>query len=87
MSKASSKTNHEIISIIANAKGFSYNGDNIDTFGGWKQRGFNIVKGEKMFAQTRLWSKGINRRFILKNLFTIEQVAEMEVNVEMSISV
>ena len=79
MSKVNTKTNHEIISIIANAKGINYNGENINTFQDWREKGFSVIRGEKAWCQTRLWSKGINRRFIVYSLFTSKQVVLMPV--------
>jgi len=76
MSK-SQKSNQEIIYIIANTKGFVYNGENIFTYAEWLAKGFKVIRGEKCFFQTRLWTKGINRRFILQSLFTINQVVKV----------
>jgi len=71
------KTNHEIISIIANAKGFDYNGENIFTYADWLVKGFRVIKGERAFSTTYLWTKGINRRKTLQSLFTINQVIKI----------
>lgn len=76
MSKMSSHTNQEIISIVASSKGFSYNGENIFTYVEWNEKGFKVKKGERAFFQTRLWSKGVNKRFIPASLFTIDQVVK-----------
>jgi len=87
MSKASSKTNYEIISIIANAKGFSYNGENVHTWNEWKEKGFSVIKGEKAFIQTYLWTKGINKRFVPAILFNVNQVVKIRSKTEMPILV
>ena len=79
MSKVNTKSNHEIISIIANAKGYLYNGENIFTYAEWKERGFSIIRGEKEFARTYLWTRGINKRFVQSSIFTIDQVIRMSV--------
>jgi len=79
MSKVNTKSNQEIISIIANAKGYPYNGENINTFQDWKDKGFSVIRGERAWCQTRLWSKGINRRFIVYSLFTMDQVVKVVV--------
>ena len=80
-----SKSNEEIISIVASSKGFNYNGENIFTYPEWTEKGFKVIRGEKAFFQTRLWSKGINKRMVPCSLFTINQV--IRINVKMSISV
>lgn len=77
MSKMSKYSNQEIISIIAKAKGFSYNGVNIHTYAEWLDLGLRVKKGERAFFQTYLWTKGVNRRFILASLFTYDQVTKI----------
>lgn len=80
-----SKSNHEIISIVASSKGFNYDGENIFTYPEWQFKGYKVKRGEKAFFQTRLWSKGINKRMVPCSLFTVNQVAR--INVKMPIIV
>jgi len=78
MSKSKvSKSNHEIIYIIAKSKGFVYNGENIFTYADWLAKGFRVIKGERAFSTTNLWTKGINRRKTLQSIFTIDQVVKI----------
>lgn len=67
-------TNQEIITIEAFQKGFNYTGDNLYTFVEWHEQGYSIVKGQKAFITTRLWSKGINKRLRVMYLFKHDQV-------------
>jgi len=76
MSK-SQKSNQEIIYIIAKSKGFVYNGENIFTYPDWLAKGFRVIKGERAFSTTYLWTKGINRRKTLQSIFTIDQVVKV----------
>ena len=71
------KLNQEIIYIIAKSKGFVYNGENIFTYAEWLAKGFRVIKDERAFFTTYLWTKGINRRKTLQSLFTSDQVVKV----------
>lgn len=67
-------TNREIIAQEALFKGFEYDGNNLNTFEGWRTRGYTVKRGQKAFIKTHLFTLGKNRRKILEYLFTNEQV-------------
>jgi len=71
------KANQEIIAQEALFKGFNYNSDNLDTFEGWRAKGYVVKRGQKAFIKTHLWTMGKNRRKILEYLFTNEQVEKL----------
>jgi len=68
------KANQEIITQEAMFKGFEYNGNNLDTFEGWRSKGYVVRRGQKAFIKTHLFTQGKNRRKILEYLFTDKQV-------------
>jgi len=68
------KANQEIISQEAFMKGFNYDGNNLDTFEGWRSKGYVVRRGQKAFIKTHLFTYGKNRRKILEYLFTDKQV-------------
>ena len=71
-------SNLEIINHEASKKGFIYTGDNLHTFAEWKALGRSVIKGQKAFIKTRLWSLGENKRLRTAILFRRDQVTEAE---------
>ena len=47
--------NREILEMECMLKGFQYDGENLFTYNEWKQRGYQVKKGEKCFIKTKLW--------------------------------
>jgi len=74
------KANQEIITQEAIFRGFNYTGDNLDTFEGWKARGYYVKRGQKAFIKTHLRTYGRNQRKVLEYLFTDKQVELIERN-------
>lgn len=74
------KSNQEIISIVADFKGFKYNRENLHTYPEWLQKGYRVKRGEHAFIKTRLWTLGTNKRFILASLFRVDQVEKVNKN-------
>jgi len=70
-------SNLEIILSESLKKNFTYTGDNLHTYGEWLAKGMHVIKGQKSFIKTRIWSSGVNRRKIPGNFFTIDQVLKM----------
>lgn len=84
-------SNREIVTAEAMLKGFEYDGQNLFTFQEWKKRGYSVLKGQKAFISTTLWKpvtskdketgKEEKRMIMTKaSLFTIDQVAKIELN-------
>jgi len=67
------KANREIIVQEALFKGFEYTGNNLDTFEGWRTKGYVVKRGQKAFIKTHLFTLGKNRWKILEYLFTDKQ--------------
>jgi len=72
-------TNEEIIELEANKKGFAYDGENICTFAQWERKGFSVIRGQRAFIQTYLWTEGKNMRFVIASLYTNKQVVYNQV--------
>lgn len=84
-------TNIEIIQTEAILKNFTWNGKNLFTYHEWKNRGYQVQKGEKAFIKTKLWKyvtkidkktgeEKINTYMVKASLFTSDQVKEIEIN-------
>ena len=72
-------SNLEIINQEASKKGFVYTGDNLFTFPEWHSQGYSIIKGQRAFITTKLWSNGINKRLKTAIMFRADQVRKNEV--------
>ena len=73
------KSNHDIIFRESILKGFNYDGENICTFAQWKRKGFSVIRGQRAFIQTYLWTEGKNVRFVITSLYTNKQVVYNQV--------
>jgi len=71
------KANQEIITQEATFKGYNYDGNNLNTFEGWREKGYVVKRGQKAFIKTHLFTQGKNRRKILEYLFTDKQVEKI----------
>jgi len=79
------KANQEIIAQEALMKGFHYNGNNLNTFEGWRAKDYVVKRGQKAFIKTHLFTYGKNRRKVLEYLFTDKQVEKIGINVLISV--
>lgn len=70
-------TNKEIIALEATKKGFDYTGNNLHTFVEWKDQGYTVIRGQRAYIKTRLWTQGINKRLIPNQLFRVDQVTKV----------
>jgi hypothetical protein len=74
------KANAEIIATEANQRGFIYTGGNLFTYEEWLKRGHVVMRGQRAFIRVYLWTSGINKRKVIKGLFTVDQVQKVQMN-------